>query len=47
MADILVDSPVLECAQEYLALTSTRQSGALQQELKDGHILRITQECRL
>jgi signal transduction histidine kinase len=44
MADILRNSVVLECPQDYLTLTSSRQAGTLIQQLSDGRFVRIVHE---
>ena len=44
MAEILGNCAVLKSAQSYVALTMTRQSGTLIQELSDGRFIRIVHE---
>ena len=44
MAEILGESAVLGCSQDYLALTSARQAGTLLQELGNGRIIWIAHE---
>jgi PAS domain S-box-containing protein len=44
MAQILGESGLLECSQRYLALTSARLTGTLQEELLNGRAIQIAHE---